>query len=56
MMEALLIVLIIGFFACYLIRHPLKSMKFIFLSLTFFVVGCIIIIGLFYLLLQGANI
>jgi hypothetical protein len=55
-MEALLIILIIGFFACYFIRHPLISIKYIFLSLTFLLVGYILIIGLFYLLLQGANI
>ena len=55
-MEALLIILLLGFAVCYFIRHPLKSMKYAFLSLTFFVVGCIVIIGLFHLLVFGAHI
>jgi len=55
-MEAILIILFIGFVLCYFIRHPLKSMKYTFLLLTFFVVGSIVVIGLFYLLVFGANI
>jgi hypothetical protein len=55
-MTLILTILLMGFVLCYFIRHPLKSMKFMFLSLTFFAVGYILIIGLFYLLLQGANI
>jgi Na+/H+ antiporter NhaC len=56
-MEALLIILLIGFVLCYFIRHPFKSIKYAFLSLTFLLVGYILIIGLFYLLMtHGANI
>jgi hypothetical protein len=55
-MEAILIILLIGFVLCYFVCHPLKSIKYAFLSLTFFVVGCILIIGLFHLLIYGVNI
>ena len=50
-MEGLLILLIIGFAVCYFIRHPLKSIKYAFCILTFLLVGCIVMIGLFHFLM-----
>ena len=55
-MEALLLVLIIGFLVCYFIRHPLISIKYIFYTLTFLLVGYIVIVGMFFLLMAGASI
>jgi len=44
-METLLFILFIGFAICFLIRHPLKTLKYTCFFLTFFVIGCIVIIG-----------
>jgi len=54
-MEAILLILLIGFCVCFFVRHPLKSIKYILCTLTFLVVGYIVIAILFFYLL-GANI
>jgi len=54
-MEALLVLFLIGFGLCFFVRHPLKSMKYIFWSLTFVALGYIVVIILFFYMLSGAN-
>jgi hypothetical protein len=54
-MEALLILFVIGFGICFFIRHPLKSLKYIFYTLTFLALGYIVVIMLFFYLMSGAN-
>jgi hypothetical protein len=53
--EGLLLILLIGFIVYYFIRHPLKSMKYIFCTLTFLALGYIVVIMLFFYLMSGAN-
>ena len=43
-MEALLLILLIGFCVCFFVRHPLISLKYIFYTLTFLVLGYIVVI------------
>jgi len=50
-MEAILLLILIGLIVCFLIRHPIKSMKCVIFLLTFFIVGCIVIIAICYLLM-----
>jgi len=54
-MEALLLILLIGFCVCFFVRHPLISLKYIFYTLTFLVLGYIVVITLFFYMLSGAN-
>jgi len=46
---------VIGFGICFFIRHPLKSLKYIFYTLTFLALGYIVVIMLFFYMLSGAN-
>jgi hypothetical protein len=50
-MELILLLILIGLIVCYFIRHPIKSMKYVIFLLTFFIVGCIVIIAICYLLM-----
>ena len=54
-MEALLLILLIGFCVCFFVRHPLISLKYIFYTLTFLAIGYIVVAMIFFYLL-GANI
>jgi hypothetical protein len=54
-MEALLLILLIGFFVFFLVRHPIISFKYILYTLTFLAIGYIVVIMLFFYLMSGAN-
>jgi hypothetical protein len=54
-MEALLLILLIGFFVFFLVRNPIISFQYILYTLTFLAIGYIVVIMLFFYLMSGAN-